>query len=244
MEINIIKDLVVRYIKELLIEYSIPSGYHDLKILSTNGIIDITLISLTDDPLINIIPKLKNRYSYVTDELISRLRKLSLEYDYLIKSIDFDTVKFHTQITKFRSYLNLNVIPVELINEITKFFVKKEYDYFNLLEVLKISEYPPELIKHLKKEYIKDNMVLLYGDYDRTYWHYSITKATIDSYGKPILIRQLFITDSISKQKILREEHVTNLTGNFIYSKIWDHDGNLISEIKYDNNPNNNVIKL
>lgn len=142
MDVKLIRDTTLIYFKNLFKEYRTPIGYHDLKVTrDPSNIIVITLESLTDDVIINMIPRIKKRYTIIFNALISVLRDLTFDYDFSIRSIEFTVVKMTMNLNMFQLYLNLYLIPVELISEIIKYIDPKNYrDYFSLMEVIKLKK--------------------------------------------------------------------------------------------------------
>lgn len=229
MDFNLIKNTTFDFFKNIFNVYQTAVGFHDLNIKRRKNIITITLVSLTNDTIINMIPKIRILYAIIIQNMINLLRDLTIDYDFRIKDINFTDLKMTIILYIFTSYLNLYTIPVELILQIIKSLDVK--DYFNILDVIKIKKYPAEIIKQLKLEYSERVQ-----SYDSSQ-PFSYNIFTIDDKGNPIKVTKIFLSFKDM------DEITHSIDGSFISRKKFTN-GELVEMMSIDNIRKNNDKKL
>lgn len=218
------------YFNNLLTQEDIPKGYHKLDLHHDNQNVILTFRCTSMLGSVNkLIPKIENDIITFTNNVLGYLRHNFIEYDFNIKNIQFlntipsgSTTKssganseIRLKMSIFRSYLDLSIIPSDILVEIISYLKSKE-DYFNLVDVIKLKEYP-ELITKLKRIILLHQQRLDAGSI------YKITEEdSIDRNGDPLVLRYQYIDGRMTQEEIF-------INNRSIKVKMWYPNGNIKS---------------
>lgn len=201
-----IKNEVFTFFAGLLKRFNIPKGYHKIKTdITPEGNVVLVMSSITDDPAINVIPKIRSDYVVLMKELINAITGDDRLYDSSLSDIKFTDTSMTVRIDIFMIYLNMEMIPIDLLVIISSYLLLE--DYFNFINVIKLRLYPSEVIQRFKRSF----------ELPSTGTEFNSRIATIDDNAVPIIIESL-----ISSEGRTIEEKVTTFTGQFISGRRYE----------------------